>query len=305
MRQLTLLYSSFLKIARRQLLPALAVLVFYSAAYAQQPQKPLGTLAGMPQGSYTLAQLNHFFDAASLHMRTAVESARGWLKVQPSHFRALRETLSSQPRAQKLSRTSVVTVPTPAPAYQRKFTFMLNHIKVTDRYDDLILKYAARYNLDPRLVKSIIAAESDFFAEAVSPAGALGLMQVMPKTARVLFQIPQEQFPEGRLTNPEFNILAGTAFLNELFRTAYKRYKIKGAQFINAPAWLVQRVIAAYNAGTRFLFRDHWYRETRHYVQKVILFYRSKVTKIPRVVDVNASVGILPTTMVAGSGSFF
>lgn len=280
---LILLDCSFLKQLVRVFFAGLVVSAFsLSAAHAKPPQETLGTLSGMPQGSYSLAQLDHIFDAASLHFRSAVDTARIWLRQGPAASRFRPEAPARRTAVRRPPRTPVVQVPSPAPAYRRTFHVLLNHLKITDRYDDLILKYSSHYDLDPRLVKAIIAAESDFFPGAKSPAGAVGLMQVMPQTAQVLFNIPAEEFPPNRLTDPEFNIMAGTAFLNELFRTAWRRYKMKAAHFKNAPSWLVQRVVAAYNAGTRFLFRSHWFLETRHYVKKVLLFYKSKVTKIPR-----------------------
>jgi soluble lytic murein transglycosylase-like protein len=149
--------------------------------------------------------------------------------------------------------------------------------EVTDRYDELILKYAELYHLDARLLKSIIAAESEFAFRVVSPRGAQGLMQVMPRTAAE-FGIPPD-----RLYEPEFNIAAGAAYVAELFRIAWRRFKLKGVRYRDAPLWLKQRIIAAYNAGPRFLFRDGgWYRQTRDYVRKVLLFYDSAVTDFRR-----------------------
>lgn len=260
----------------------------------------------MPQGSFTVAQLNHFFDAAGMQVRTAVDSARVWLRQPPSAVsRFQRAKPARRAVARKLPQTLVVPVPSPAPAYRRTFNILLDHPKFTDRYDDLILRYSRRYDLDPRLVKAIIAAESDFSQDAKSPSGALGLMQIMPRTAEALFQIPESQLPPNRLTNPAFNIMAGTAFLNELFRAAWKRYRMEGTNFRNSPAWLVQRVIAAYNAGTRFLFRNHWYRETRRYVRKVLLFYQSKVTKIPRLQDPKAPAPAPVASPVTDTSSFY
>ena len=69
-------------------------------------------------------------------------------------------------------------------------------------------------------------------------------------------------------------------YLAYLFARAWKRYHLRGVAFSKVPAWLLQRIVAAYNAGPRFLTRRHLYRQTREYVRNVLLFYRSPVTEL-------------------------
>jgi soluble lytic murein transglycosylase-like protein len=171
----------------------------------------------------------------------------------------------------------VVPTPRATRAWRRTFRILRRNPAKTDRYDKLIEKYAAQYGLDPRLLKAIMAAESEFRKDAVSPAGAIGLMQVMPRTGEWM------GVPRNKLAQPEENIKAGAAYLHHLFSRAWRRHRLKGMSYRDAPLWLVQRIIAAYNAGPRFLYRDRWYRETRRYVRKVLLFYRDQVTDIRRV----------------------
>ena len=163
----------------------------------------------------------------------------------------------------------------PPPAYARTFRVLLAHPERARRYDALLRFEAEKRGLDARLVKSIVAAESEFMAGAHSPAGALGLMQVMPRTG--------ESMGEKRetLLEPAANVRAGTAYLVHLFARAWKRYGIVGTRFSDAPRWLVERVIAAYNAGPRFLKKRPLYRQTREYVRKVMLYFDSKVTTLP------------------------
>lgn len=143
-----------------------------------------------------------------------------------------------------------------------------------DRYDPFIRAEAERKGLDPRLVKSVIAAESEFTVRARSRAGARGLMQVMPATA-------DSVGVSGRLLyDPIANIRAGTRYLAWLFARAWERYHLKGVPFAKAPAWLVARVIAAYNAGPRWVRRRAVFRQTREYVRKVLAFYRSAVSEL-------------------------
>jgi len=115
---------------------------------------------------------------------------------------------------------------------------------------------AKKHNVRPALVKSIVAAESAFNANAVSQKGALGLMQLMPETAR--------QYGADPLI-PEQNIEAGTQYLGELIQR-YGKYR-------NG----LKRAIAAYNAGPGTVDRYKGippYKETRGYVVRVLTYMK-------------------------------
>lgn len=217
-----------------------------------------------------------FYDAARAGLGAAVvrpPQARFAPAAASARAAEVNLFIGPQPAPRRL----IVPKPVATPEYQRTFQLLLHSPEVTDRYDELILKYAQLYHLDARFLKSIIAAESEFGFRALSPRGARGLMQVMPMTAEE-FGIPRD-----RLNEPEFNIAAGAAYIARLFQAAWRKYKLKGVRFHDAPMWLKQRIIAAYNAGPKFLFRDGgWYKQTRDYVRKVLLFYDSSVTDFRR-----------------------
>jgi soluble lytic murein transglycosylase-like protein len=121
----------------------------------------------------------------------------------------------------------------------------------------LIRSAAAKHNLPPALVKSVVAAESAFQVDAVSPKGAIGLMQVMPATALEMGLDP---------TIPEENIEAGTRYLAQLI----------GHYRENCRDWL-RRAIAAYNAGPANVDKYKGvppFQETRAYVARVLAFLR-------------------------------
>lgn len=230
-----------------------AVLGVGAVCAAQEPSEGM-VLAAFQVPGLDLPQLNHFFDAARIRAQSA-----------------------AMPRqAVKAPQAAILGAAAPPPAYRRTFRILLSHPETTDRYDGIILKYAQKYSLDARLLKSIIAAESEFATGAVSPRGARGLMQVMPLTAEEM------GVSRRRLSEPESNIRAGAAYLARLFQAAWRRFKPAGASFADAPLWLKQRVIAAYNAGPRFLYHNRWYPQTRSYVRKVMLFYRSQVSELRR-----------------------
>lgn len=124
------------------------------------------------------------------------------------------------------------------------------------KYDHLITKAADKFKLDSALIKAIIKAESNFNHKAVSPVGAQGLMQLMPKTASYLNV--DDSF------HPEKNIEGGARYLSYLLKT------YRG----NLPL-----ALAAYNAGEKAVAKYNYnippYKETQNYVRRVLSFYES------------------------------
>jgi soluble lytic murein transglycosylase-like protein len=119
-----------------------------------------------------------------------------------------------------------------------------------DTYDDLIVKHAQARNLRPDLVRAVVQVESGYNPRAVSPKGAMGLMQLMPATA--------SQLGVRSPFDPDQNIRGGTAYLRQLLD------RFQGNE---------ELALAAYNAGPMAVDRYGNtvppYRETRDYVRKV------------------------------------
>jgi soluble lytic murein transglycosylase-like protein len=119
---------------------------------------------------------------------------------------------------------------------------------------DLIRAAAERSGLPQKFVQSVAKAESGFDPKAVSPKGAIGVMQLMPATAEALGADPRD---------PEQNIDAGTRLLRELL------LKYSGD---------VAKALAAYNAGEKAVDVHQGvppYSETQRYVDKVVRDYLS------------------------------
>ncbi|MEC9466414.1 MAG: lytic transglycosylase domain-containing protein [Myxococcota bacterium] len=123
-----------------------------------------------------------------------------------------------------------------------------------DTFDPTISEAADYYTLPRALVKAVIAVESSFNPKAVSPAGAQGLMQLMPATAREM-EVPDS-------FDPVANIYGGTRYLRVLAT------RFQGD---------IRKTIAAYNAGPSAVNRAGGvpnYPETQKYVKRVLKLYR-------------------------------
>ena len=101
------------------------------------------------------------------------------------------------------------------------------------KYEDIIRAESELNDLDTYFVSALIYTESSFRPEARSAAGAVGLMQIMPKTGEWLAEMEGIDFSEEWLTVPEYNIHLGCAYLKYLFE------RFPGCE----------EVLAAYNAG--------------------------------------------------------
>lgn len=123
-----------------------------------------------------------------------------------------------------------------------------------DDYDEIIAFYASKYKLPVKFVNAVIETESAWDKDAVSPAGAKGLMQLMPDTAKMLGV--KDSF------DPRQNIAGGTKYLRMLLNKFNGNYKL---------------ALAAYNAGPRTVEKYKGippYEETINYVDRVMSLYK-------------------------------
>lgn len=127
----------------------------------------------------------------------------------------------------------------------------------------MIREVSARYNVDPALIRAVIETESNWNSTAISRKGALGLMQLVPGTAR--------QLGVNNAFDPKQNLDGGVRYLHTLL----ERYNGD-----------LDRALAAYNAGPGAVDRARGVpqlRETREYVRKVTDSYnRPGSDRLPR-----------------------
>ena len=148
-------------------------------------------------------------------------------------------------------------------------TLMLYLVYVPKKYSDYVARYAAEYGVEEELAYAVIRAESNFREDAVSPAGARGLMQLMPSTAQFISECVGEDLSPD---DPQDNIRMGVWYLS------YLAGKFGGQT----------EVLAAYNAGegsVRQWLNDPRFSEngmalseiplseTKQYVRRVKKFY--------------------------------
>ena len=85
------------------------------------------------------------------------------------------------------------------------------------KYENHIVKYSERYNIDPCLIAAVIRAESNFSEKAVSHRGAYGLMQIMPDTGLWIAQkMELKDFNVEKLYDAEINIAMGCWYIDNL-----------------------------------------------------------------------------------------
>jgi soluble lytic murein transglycosylase-like protein len=119
-----------------------------------------------------------------------------------------------------------------------------------NKYDHIIDRYSAKYNVSPRLVKAMMRQESGFNKNATSSKGAGGLMQLMPDTAKWL--------GVKNIYDPEQNIEGGVKYISQL---------------LNKYDQDTELALAAYNAGPGNVHKYNGippFKETMNYVNKIM-----------------------------------
>jgi soluble lytic murein transglycosylase-like protein len=181
------------------------------------------------------ADIYRYVDKDGVEHYTNVQpkKARGWQRVVKGHSTAAVRGNAARPLRPR---------PLRAPDPDR-----------TTRYDPYIAEASRIYQLPAEFIRAVMRVESNFYSDAVSAKGAMGLMQLMPQTAASMGVV--DPF------DPRQNVLGGARFLRVL------------ANRFNGDLVLT---VAAYNAGGGAVERHGGvppYRETRRYVRRVLEHY--------------------------------
>jgi soluble lytic murein transglycosylase len=123
------------------------------------------------------------------------------------------------------------------------------------RYEEIVRGHARNYELEPALLAAVIYQESRFDARAESESGAIGLMQLLPDTAKgIAVRTGGSRFQVDDLYDPEINVRYGSWYLRHLLNKYGE----------------VNKALAAYNGGQGNVDRGVQYAETREYVERVL-----------------------------------
>jgi soluble lytic murein transglycosylase-like protein len=150
-------------------------------------------------------------------------------------------------------------IPVPSP-YSRSSN-AVSYSRRVEEYWPIITDACSRHGVDAELVKAVIQVESNYNHRAVSPKGAMGLMQLMPGTAN--------RYGVKKAFDPQENVEGGVHYLKDLLALFGSDMKL---------------ALAAYNAGEGAVQRNNGipnYVETQNYVRKVLALYNGEASYVP------------------------
>ncbi len=152
------------------------------------------------------------------------------------------------------------------------YTFV--NIKRALKYYPIIEKYSTQYKIDPLLTVSIMKVESNFNPNVKSKKGAIGLMQIMPQTAKEVSEkyLNLKGFSEEKLYEPDFNIMIGVCYIKILSDMFNGNMNLVLASYNaglgNVQKWRIENPIIEYDPD------EVPFKETKKYVAKISKFYK-------------------------------
>lgn len=152
-------------------------------------------------------------------------------------------------------------------------------------YSDHIHKESKHNSLDPEILFAITRQESAFIPTARSPVGALGLMQIMPMTGKMLAKLNNESLHNHMdLLNPEKNIRLGSKYVRMMLDKCQQNLALAAASY-NAGPHRVTKWLPEYDMPTDSWIETIPFKETREYVQNVLTYtviYQQLLGKTPK-----------------------
>ena len=141
-------------------------------------------------------------------------------------------------------------------------------------YSEFVETYSKKWGIPQELIWGIMRAESSYKRDAISPVGALGLMQVMPSTGKRVSELMGDKNFEGRkLLEPETAVRVGSRYLQRLMGKFDQNVALTAASY-NAGPHRVRGWLASFGTLDVDEFIEHIpFLETRNYVKKVVSNY--------------------------------
>ncbi len=152
-------------------------------------------------------------------------------------------------------------------------SYILFNVNKALKYYPIIEKYSIEYNVDPLLITAVMKVESNFNPKAKSKKGAIGLMQIMPPTAKEIAQkyLNIDGFSEEKLYEPELNIKLGVCYvkiLSDMFNNNTNLVLASyNAGLGNVQKWQQENPIIEYDS------KEMPFKETKNYVSKISKMY--------------------------------
>ena len=141
------------------------------------------------------------------------------------------------------------------------------------KYEEYVYRYSEELDIDPMLTFAIIKTESNFRQDAVSGSGAIGLMQIMEKTAKEQAQKLNIEYSDETLYNPEMNLRIGLNYFNTLLDYYEQNYILAftayNAGLGNVQKWIKEGIIKEDGSD----IENIPFKETNMYVRKIIKNY--------------------------------
>jgi soluble lytic murein transglycosylase-like protein/TolA-binding protein len=205
-------------------------------------------------------------DAAAFFLEPIESAYPGNLS---QHFRLARfyREVGAFPRAAMTGRRFGWRIP---PASRGSIPLALYQLMYPTYFETYVERESQQWNVDPCFVWSVIRQESVFNPQAVSPAGAVGLMQIMPATGKAIGRQLKAAYSVDSLYVPAFNIRFGTWYLRSLLDEFSESEAFAAASYNGGPDNTKKWLLRIQEEDLDLFVENIGFTETRNYVKKVL-----------------------------------